>query len=431
MAIKGLIDTSAYVLGDYQDLGYYNPQRSIGKYIETDYIAADYFFEESLELSSSFSVSAQGTKDFTGATLTASFSVSVAAQKFDFASGSITSSFSISVSPTRIRSFASSTSAAFTATQQGNATFVSGTTTTTTTSSAQDGNATFRSVLNLPAVLTQTQIAGELFFGEPIDITWESFKESEFIDRTWDEWYGDAWDQGGVLFVINTIAKAKGGYRAFGQASLSSTFTTQATPTRIRSGVATPSTAFTSSVNGNRIASGETSPSASFGITSDYIRIRGFTGSFTGVSSITALAHATFDLGYVQDIQPVFTTSTSANAVFDLAYGQNNTAQFSISANGFAQFTATSSVTAFNTTVSIGRLITIADPFNTIKITQDTRTLVVPIENRTTKVLEQTRVNTITEQSRSIKVSEETRRNKIFRGVLTDRSSIPRVRSEL
>ena len=76
-------------------------------------------------------------------------------------------------------------------------------------------------------------------------------------------------------------------------------------------------------------------------------------------------------------------------------------------------------------------MITIADPFNTIKILQDTRTLVVPIENRTTEVLQQTRVNTITEQSRSIKVPQETRRNKIFRGVLTDRSSIPRVRSEL
>jgi len=431
VALKGLIDTTAYVLGDYQDLGYYNPQRSVGKYIAGDYIATDYFFE-GLELSTSFTISAEGTKDFIASTMVASFSVSVAAQKFDFASGSITSTFGISVSPTRIRSGTSSASAAFTATQQGNATFISGTASTLTSATSQNAVANFNAgVLNLPAVTTQIQLAGELFFGQQTDITWESFKESEFIDRTWDEWYGDAWEQGGVLFVINIIAQAIGGYRAFGGATLSSTFTTQATPTRIRPGVATPSTAFTSSVNGNRIASGETSPTASFGIASDYIRIRGFTGSFTGVSSITALAHATFDLGYVQDIQPVFTTSTSANAVFDLAYGQNNTAQFSTSTDGNADFKGTISVTAFNTTVSVGRLITIADPFNIIKVAQDTRTLVVPIENRTTKVLQQTRVNTITEQSRSIKVSEETRRNKIFRGVLTDRSSIPRVRSEL
>ena len=45
MAIKGLIDTSAYVLGDYQDLGYYNPQRSVGKYIANDYAATAYFFD--------------------------------------------------------------------------------------------------------------------------------------------------------------------------------------------------------------------------------------------------------------------------------------------------------------------------------------------------------------------------------------------------
>tara|TARA_E500000331_G_scaffold292907_1_gene289960 strand:+ start:253 stop:1059 length:807 start_codon:yes stop_codon:yes gene_type:complete len=268
-----------------------------------------------------------------------------------------------------------------------------------------------------------------LFFGEPIDITWESFKESEFIDRTWDEWYGDAWEQGGVLFVINIIAKATGGYRALGSATINSTFTTQATPTRIRSFTATPSTAFTSAVNGNRIASGETSPTASFGIASDYIRIRGFTGSFTGVSSVSALANAVFDPS--PNLQAVFTTSTQGNVVFDLAYGQTHTAQFSTSTNGNADFKGTISVTAFNTQLSAGRLITIADPFNTITILKDTRTLVVPIENRTTKVLQQTRVNNITEQSRSIKVLEETRRNKIFRGVLTDRSSIPRVRSDL
>lgn len=429
MAVKGLIDTSAYVFGDYQDLGYYDPQRNVGKYIAGDYIAADYFFEESLELSSSFSVSAIGTTDFTGATLTASFSVSVAAQKFDFASGSITSSFGISVSPARIRSSSSSTSAAFTTTQQGNATFASGTTTSITTSSSQNGSAIFRSVLNLPAVLTQTQIAGELIFGEPLDVTWESFKESEIIDRTWDEWYGDAWDQGGVLFVINTITKAKGGYRAFGSATTTSNFSTQATPTRIRSGVATPSAAFTTAVDGNFTASGQTTATASFSKTSAAQRFRGGTGSFTAVGSTVALANAVFDT--TQTISSAFSTSSNANATFDLGYGETNTAQFTTSAKGVATFRSTLSLTAFNTTVSVGRLITIADPFNTIKIKQDTRTLVVPTENRTTKVLEQTRVNTITEQSRSIKVPEETRRNKIFRGVLTDRSSIPRVRSEI
>ena len=72
MAIKGLIDTSAYVLGDYQDLGYYNPQRSVGKYIANDYAATDYFFD-ALELSSSFTISAEGTKDFIASTMSVSY----------------------------------------------------------------------------------------------------------------------------------------------------------------------------------------------------------------------------------------------------------------------------------------------------------------------------------------------------------------------
>ena len=429
MAIKGLIDNSAYVLGDYQDLGYYDPPRQTGVYMDADYVATDYF-QDALTLSSAFTLSAQGIVIDVKATLTSTFSVSVSAQKFDFASSSISANFGISVSPTRLRTGSSSTSAAFTNNQLANATFSPSAASSLTSSSSQGATASFNAgTINLPAVLTQTQVAGELFFGQQTDITWESFKESEFIDRTWDEWYGDAWEQGGVLFVVNIIAQAIGGYRALASASINSSFTTQATPTRIRKAGATPSTAFTSSVNANMIASGETSPTASFGIASDYIRIRGFTGSFTGVSSVSALANAVFDPS--PNPQAVFTTSTNANAVFDLAYGQTHTAIFSTSSDGNVDFTGTASFTAFNTQLSAGRLITVADPFNTITIDKDTRVLVVPIENRTTKVLEQTRVNNITEQSRSIKVLEETRRNKIFRGVLTDRSSIPRVRSEL
>ena len=68
-------------------------------------------------------------------------------------------------------------------------------------------------------------------------------------------------------------------------------------------------------------------------------------------------------------------SSTNAIVVFDLGYGQTNTAAFTTASNGNADFKGGSSVTAFNTQLSAGRLITIADPFNTIKILQDTNFL--------------------------------------------------------
>ena len=84
MAIKGLIDNSAYVLGDYQDLGYYDPPRQTGVYMDADYVATDYF-QDALTLSSAFTLSAQGIVIDVKATLTSTFSVSVSAQNFDFA----------------------------------------------------------------------------------------------------------------------------------------------------------------------------------------------------------------------------------------------------------------------------------------------------------------------------------------------------------
>jgi len=72
----------------------------------------------------------------------------------------------------------------------------------------------------------------------------------------------------------------------------------------------------------------------------------------------------------------------------------------------------------------------IPDPWNTIKVKKEIRTIVLPIESRSLPVNQETRVNSITTETRSIKVPQETRRFKIFKPQFTSRSSIPRVRQE-
>ena len=121
---------------------------------------------------------------------------------------------------------------------------------------------------------------------------------------------------------------------------------------------------------------------------------------------------------------------TQANVVFDLAYGQSIGAAFAQSTDANALFSPSLGLSAFNTQLSAGRLITIADPWNILTVPLETRTLVIPEDSRVIKVLQESRLNTIIAETRGLRVPQETRKYKIFKPVFTNRSSLPKVRSE-
>lgn len=373
MAIKGLIDNSVYVVGTYTDTDYTAPARSVGDYVLDGFVITDYVLE-GLDLSSSFTLFAQVTIEFGYATLN--------------------NTFTLSAQPTRIK--------------QGSASFT--------------------------AFTAQVQLAGELFYGEPPDITWDSFAESPFIDRTWDEWYGDAWEQGGVLFAVSSVLQAKAGYRAFANASLTSVFTQQQNIT-IGISKSITSTA-TQEANGNFTASATGSYQSVFEQADVFFdRFRGVAIDGTpydrsAIFSQTAYANAVFDPS--NSLNPVFINQANANVLFDLAYGQLHSAAFTQSANANALFDLGYGelFEAFNTQLTIGRRITLPDPWNILSVKQEIRTLLVPIELRSLPVNQETRVNSIQPELRSIKVPQETRSYKIFKPQFTNRSSIPRVRQE-
>lgn len=394
MAIKGLVDTQAYVIGDYHTpVGYFNPARSVGEYVVDDYVITDYLFE-ALDLQSTFTIQAELTKVDVKATLISVFTLQADAEDLDLATGTLSGSFTIS---------------------------------------AQANYTAASESISITGFYTQTQVAGELFFGEPQDITWDSFRESEFIDRSWDEWYGDQWDQGGVIFSVASILQAKGGYRAQATATLSAAFTQQQNITIAVSKTITAEN--TLSGTAVYIAGGFASPTAQATAQADPNRFRGVAidGTPLDIPAVLTLqgnAIARFDLGYVQDIQPQATVQTQANVVFDLAYGQSIGAAFAQSTNANVTFDPTIGLEAFNTQLSAGRIITIADPWNILTVPLETRTLVIPEDSRVIKVLQESRLNTVIAETRGLRVPQETRKYKIFKPVFTNRSSLPKVRSE-
>ena len=71
-----------------------------------------------------------------------------------------------------------------------------------------------------------------------------------------------------------------------------------------------------------------------------------------------------------------------------------------------------------------------ADPFLSIIVPQDTRTIAIPTENRIVELVSENRVNKITTETRTVVVPEETRRLKLRIPPMESTISTPRVRSE-
>ena len=445
MAIKGLVDLEAFVIGGYATPETYY-QISVGEYGLDDYVDLNYAFEAQT-LTSSFSVSCDGTTFIVQAILTSSFSLSCDADKFDFASATLTSTSSLSASGGRIRPGEGSFTTSATTSTNAVVEFVGTATPTTTTTTSTNAIYTAASEsLTLTGFYSQIQLAGKLIeAGASItpttsEYTWASFKESEIIDRAWTDWFGDRWGSAGQIILISVASyiKALGGYLAQGRATMSATASMpDVTMNRIRSFSASPSVVSTTSTNGN--ATYGPSKSVSTGVTMptpEAMRFRGISsggnpyempmGAFTTSTNgiYTASGNAT----------QTITASVSGigNVTFDLGYGQGITAAFTNSTN--AIYTAASeslSVIGFYTNLSAGRLITIADPWNTITIPQELRSLLVPEEIRQIAVLQETRLNKLMQETRLTNVDEETRTWKIFKPVYTDRTNIPRVRSEV
>lgn len=258
------------------------------------------------------------------------------------------------------------------------------------------------------------------------EYTWDDFAESSNIDRTWDEWFGDRWDSGGVAFSFGIILDAAGGILHKATATLEA-FNSQLSTGGVRyDGQSDPTIVATVDADGSRLR-GDT-----FEITAQATQDTTATMVANGILSPTMVASVSPTGNAIRSpiasITAAYSTDVVGNATFRPA--QTLSTVFSVDPTGNATYRPSLELTALYSKLTDARIITLADPFNFFKVIQETRTLLTPEENRTIKLLGETRLNTLQSETNTIKVSQETRQIKIARPGFTDRSSIPRVRSE-
>lgn len=435
MALKGIgIDPNVYV-----EQTYYSPEDftiptpSQGDYFTPQgYVDSDYVLE-ALDLTATFTLQAEGEVDITKATLTSSFTMAVDGDKFDFASITLSSQFTVTAVSTLIERATATLTAQFTSTQQGNYTTAGDSDATASFTVGTQGNIAFDATATPDSVVTEISVGSVLYdaFNQQDDYTWDDFAESDVIDRTWNEWFGGKWQPGLIAYFVSPTLTVNAGLTASGTGVFTAQFTQ-------------PDTAYI------RIRDVSGSATSQFTVASDYIRIRdadpaSYNAEYTVAAngSILHLGEASISSAFTQpdtafirfrgvSTAPSVSFSTTQNANVTFSPDKGLDSEFTHQANANVFYTSVSfDLSALASTFNVGRLITLPDPWNTLTVPQELRTLVTPIDTRIIPTEQETRVNNTTTENRTLEVEQETRAYRIFKPQFTNRSSIPKVRTDL
>lgn len=251
------------------------------------------------------------------------------------------------------------------------------------------------------------------------DYTWDDFGDSE---RSWDDWFNEKWDPGGVIQVKFSTPSIGGTFSStvlpvatFSQstqgtfsspADITSTFSTSIFGTW--SSTANPNPTFT--IVGNAIYGNAALVSAIPGAFTPVVN-----ANFVGTDSITVLKAGTFSI------------TSNANTVFNApALLPSEFAQ--VTNANYANAALVSAIDAFNTQLTTARYVSIADPWNLAKALQENRLYKLTAETRLIELNQETRVNSVKQETRVKSVMQETRVYKIPKPEFVDDTQIPRVR---
>jgi hypothetical protein len=272
-------------------------------------------------------------------------------------------------------------------------------------------------------------IEGEYTWNFLASSSWDDWPVDTWLgnEQSWDNWPNDVWEKDFVLesassmlltplFKLGDTVSYTGTFTlaelsAFEQAAeldVVSTFTISPTASGVIDVSITITSAMSPSLTANITYSLDDSPIA-------------ITGAFNTVLTASAITDTFADIDVTSSISitPTFKPSglltITAATEFDLSP--------TFKPAGLA------ALTAFASTLQVGRLFFQADPFNTIKVDAETRTIVLPVENRQILVMAENRVNIVSAETRAHLVPQETRSLKLKVPPMTNRFSTPRVRS--
>lgn len=247
-------------------------------------------------------------------------------------------------------------------------------------------------------------------------------------EQTWDNWPNDVWETPYTLpsttsitaiptFLLGDVVTYTGSFSlaedsAFNipaESNATASTTLEATAQGLISVTVELSGAFSPSLEAN----------ITYDLQEDEISI---TGAFSPILTASAITDTFADIDVTASISITPTFKPGGQSAISAATELDLSPTFKPA--GLAALTALAS------TLTVGRLVVQADPFNTVKISQENRVVLVPVENRQTLVMEENRVNIVGAESRAFRVPQETRRLKLRIPPYSNRLSTPRVRSE-
>ena len=321
-------------------------------------------------------------------------------------------------------------------------------------------------ILTVSSAFTQTQSVG-LIYDINADYSWNTFNlniyfESGFIEdgfvsdqgeynwnflettawddwptitwtgneSSWDNWPDDVWEKTyTVNWVGTTQAQAKLFLNIGNALEYTGAFTFAENSAFEKASSADLNSEFTTSFTAAGVIdvfgtfNANFSPSLTANIEYALDEKIEITGAFTPVLTANARTDtfADIDVAFALAVSPTFKPS---------AYQETYTAQSAVEINPTFKPAGFADLLALASSLTVSRLFYQTDPYNIHTILQDTRTVMVPAENRQTDVLGENRVNTIVTETRGYRVPQETRSLKLRIPPFKNRFTTPRIRQE-
>lgn len=261
---------------------------------------------------------------------------------------------------------------------------------------------------------------------------WDDWPTTTWIgnESTWDNWPDDVWEKTyTVNWVGTTEAEAKLFLNIGNAVEYTGTFALAEDSAFEKASSAELDSEFSTSFTASGVIdvfgtfNANFSPELTANI--EYALDEGIsiTGAFTPVLTANAITDtfADIDVAFSFAVEPTFKPS---------AYQENYTVQSTFDIEPTFKPAGFADLSVLASTLQVARLFFQTDPYNIHTVLQETRTVVVPVENRQTQVFGENRLNTIATETRGYRVPQETRSLKLRIPPFKNRFTTPRIRQE-
>jgi len=260
---------------------------------------------------------------------------------------------------------------------------------------------------------------------------WDDWPTVTWIgnEAIWDNWPNDVWEESFTLRWLGTV-ETRPSFKLGDVVEYTGAFSFDVNPGLNEPAEADITASFTTDITAAGVIDIELEISDSFApsltaniqysLNDTPIEI---TGAFTPVLTANAITDtfADIDVAFSFAVEPTFKPS---------AYQETYTAQSTVEINPTFKPAGFADLLALTSTLTVSRLFYQTDPYNIHTVLQETRTVMVPVENRQTDVLGENRVNTIATETRGYRVPQETRSLKLRIPPFKNRFTTPRIRQE-